>query len=183
MPRKPQCPTPRLNARARPKRWHARIYEILQELGYEEATLTEPVSCAIHRVEGAGIKLGENVVVIGGGPMGQIILQLAKRAGASKIIVVTRSQWKLELAERLEATHSVNSTSKDVPRVIKEITGGFGADAVIEAVGTPETFEEALVLGKRGGRIVVFGFSPEGVRAAIIPFEILSKELTIPVLG
>jgi len=130
-------------------------------------------------VDRADIKPGENVVVIGGGPMGQMLLQLSKRAGASKVIMITRSSWKLELAERLGATHIVNSTREDVPRVIREYTDGLSADVVIEAVGTPETFEEALALAKRGGRIVVFGFSPESVRATVIPFEILSKELTI----
>lgn len=155
------------------------VYKIPSELDYEEATFTEPVSCALHCVDRAGIKPGENVAIIGGGPMGQIILQLSKMAGASKLIMITRSSWKLELAKRHGATHTINSTREDVPKVVKEITDGLGADVVIEAVGTPETVEEALALAKRGGRIVVFGFSPEGAKATFVPFEVLSKELTI----
>ncbi len=155
------------------------MYKIPEELDYEEATFTEPVSCALHCVDRADIKPGENVAIIGGGPMGQIILQLSKGAGASKLIMVTRSPWKLELAKRHGATHTVNPTKGDVPKAVREITGGLGVDVVIEAVGTPETVEEALALAKRGGKIVVFGFSPEGAKATFAPFEVLSRELTI----
>ena len=155
------------------------VYEIPGELSYEEAIFTEPVSCALHCIDRADIKPGESVAIIGGGPMGQIILQLSKGAGASKLIMVTRSPWKLELAKRHGATHTINPMREDVPKAVKEITDGLGADVVIEAVGTPETVEGALALAKRGGRVVVFGFSPEGAKATFIPFEVLSRELAI----
>lgn len=155
------------------------VYAIPDHLSYEEAAFAEPVSCAIHCIDRAGIKPGESVAIIGGGPMGQIILQLSKAAGATRLIMITRSQWKLELARKFGVTHTINSNVENVSRVIKEITGGLGADVVIEAVGTPETVEEALVLARRGGRVVIFGFSPEDVKATFVPFDVLSKELSV----
>jgi L-iditol 2-dehydrogenase len=155
------------------------MYEIPRNLNHEYATFTEPVSCAIHCVDRANVKPGENVAIVGGGPMGQIILQLFKGAGASKTIMITRSQWKLEFAKRLGVTNTINSTNEDVPKAVNELTGGLGADIVIEAAGTPKTLEDSLTLAKRGGRIMVFGFSPEGAKATFSPFEVLSKELSI----
>ena len=60
-----------------------------------------------------------------------------------------------------------------------EETGGLGADVVIEAVGRKNTIEESFGLAKRGGRVVIFGFAPEGEKASFVPFDILSRELTI----
>ena len=74
-------------------------------LDFEQATFTEPVSCAIHAVDRANIKPGESVALIGGGPVGQILLQLAKVARTDKLVMITRSEWKLKLAKELGATH------------------------------------------------------------------------------
>ena len=153
-------------------------YKIPDNLDYESASFTEPVSCAVHCIDRAGIKPGETVLIIGGGATGQILLQLAKNSGASKLIMVTRSEWKLELAKKFGATDVINAKG-DVLKETLDLTDGFGADIVIEAVGTPKTIEQAVTLTKKSGRIVIFGFAPEGEKANFIPFDILSKELTI----
>ena len=154
-------------------------YKIPGELDFESASFAEPVSCAVHCIDKAAIKPGETVLIIGGGPMGQIILQLAQNSGASKLILATRSEWKLELAERFGATHVINAADEDVSKTILEMTNGLGVDVVIEAVGTAGTIEQALGVVKKSGRVVIFGFAPEGTEARFIPFEVLSKELTI----
>jgi len=155
------------------------VYPIPRGLDFESAAFTEPVSCAVHCIERASIRPGETVLIIGGGPMGQILVQLVANSGASKLIMVTRSEWKLELARRFGATHTVNAQKEDVLKRTLDITGGLGADVVIEAVGTPATVEKALTLAKKSGRIVIFGFVPEGEKANFIPFDLLSKELTV----
>jgi 2-desacetyl-2-hydroxyethyl bacteriochlorophyllide A dehydrogenase len=154
-------------------------YKIPAKLDYESASFTEPVSCAVHCIDRADIKTGETVLIIGGGAMGQIILQLARSAGAGRVIMVTRSGWKLELAQKYGATHVINAKKENVVKKTMDITGGLGADTVIEAVGSPETIEQSLSLAKRIGKIVIFGFTPEGIEARFVPFDVLSKELTI----
>jgi len=155
------------------------VYPIPDELDFDSAAFTEPVSCALHCMDRAAIKAGETALIIGGGPMGQVLLQLAANSGAGKLIMVTRSAWKLELAKTFGTTHTINAKDEDVTSRTLEVTSGQGAEVVIEAVGTPATVEQAATLAKKGGRIIIFGFTPEGQRASFIPFDILSKELTI----
>lgn len=154
-------------------------YKIPDALSYEVASFCEPVSCAIHCIDRAMIKPGETVAIIGGGAMGQILLQLAKNAGASRLIMITRSQWKLDLAKSFGATHLVSAQKQDVTECIRDITHNLGSDVVIEAVGSTKTVEQAFGLAKKSARVVIFGFSPEKEKATFIPFDLLSKELTI----
>lgn len=154
-------------------------YKIPERLDYISAAFTEPVSCAIHAIDRADIKPGDKVLILGGGAMGQILLQLARASGASKLIIATRSEWKLKMAKVFGATDTINVTKEDLLERTMSITDGLGADVVIEAVGTPEMIEEAISLAANSGRIIIFGFSPEGKKATFVPFEVLSKELTI----
>jgi threonine dehydrogenase-like Zn-dependent dehydrogenase len=154
-------------------------YSIPEDLDFETASFTEPVSCAVHCIDRAAIKPGDSVLIIGGGPMGQIILQLAKNSGAGDLVMVTRSEWKLRLSETFGTTHSINAGSEDVIDRTMQITGGIGADVVIEAAGSPGTMELALRLAKKSGRVVIFGFVPQGEQARFYPFDILSRELTV----
>ena len=154
-------------------------YKIPPGLSFEVAAFSEPVSCAIHAIDRAGIKVGESVAIIGGGTQGQIILQLARIAGATELIMITRSAEKLDLAREFGATHLIRAGKENVKERILEITDNQGVDVVIEAVGSVETVEEAIELAKRGGKVIIFGFTPEKEKATFMPFDILSKELTI----
>lgn len=154
-------------------------YKIPDSLDLESAAFVEPVSCATHGIDRASIKSGESVLIIGGGTMGQIILQLARNAGAGRLIMVEQIKSKLKLAEKFGATDLINSMEEDVLQKTLDVTGGLGADIAIEVVGSPKTVELATKLVKKSGKVVIFGFSPEGEKANIIPFEVLSRELTI----
>jgi len=155
------------------------VYKIPKKLKSEVASFVEPISCAVRCVDKAEIKIGQTVAILGAGPMGQVILQLIANAGTSKIIQIDRNDWKLEIANEYGANEVINAKREDVPARVRELTDGEGVDVVIEAIGTAESFERAFTLVKRGGRIVQFGFCPEGQEATVIPFDILSKELTI----
>lgn len=154
-------------------------YKIPETLSYEAASFTEPVSCAIRAIDRSVIRASETVVIIGGGTMGQILLQLAKNAGALNVVMVTRSQWKLDMAKDFGATHLVSAGDAQVTEAIFDITNGLGADVVIEAVGSPQTVTQAFQWVKKSGRLVIFGFCPEGEEATFVPFDLLSKELTV----
>lgn len=154
-------------------------YRIPEQLPAEIAAFAEPVSCGVHCVDRAGIRVGQTVAIIGAGPMGQIILQMVKNTGASKIIQLDMFDWKLDVARKYGATDVINTANTDAEQRVMELTDGKGVDVVIEAVGTPKTFELTFRLVARGGRIVQFGFCPEGKQATVVPFDILSRELTI----
>ncbi|MBO1902978.1 S-(hydroxymethyl)mycothiol dehydrogenase [Leucobacter weissii] len=104
-----------------------------------------------------GVQRGESVAVIGCGGVGTAAIAGAQLAGATTIIAVDIDGAKLEQAKRFGATHAVNSRETDAVEAIRELTGGFGADVVIDAVGRPETYEQAFYARDLAGRVVLVG--------------------------
>jgi len=155
------------------------VYKVPASLDFESAAFTEPVSCAVHAVDIISYRPGDKVVIIGGGPMGQIHLQFALHSGVSKVVLVEPEESRMQMAKKFGASQVINPHTEDVKKTVLDSTEGLGAEVVIEAVGHASTIEQAVGLAKRGGKILIFGFAPEGEKASFIPFDILSKELTI----
>ncbi|GAB2777614.1 S-(hydroxymethyl)mycothiol dehydrogenase [Streptomyces chlorus] len=108
-------------------------------------------------VNTGGVSRGDSVAVIGCGGVGDAAVVGARLAGASKIIAVDRDEKKLAWAADLGATHTVNAGEVDVITAIAELTGGFGADVVIDAVGRPETWKQAFYARDLAGTVVLVG--------------------------
>ncbi|MFI8535487.1 S-(hydroxymethyl)mycothiol dehydrogenase [Streptomyces aquilus] len=104
-----------------------------------------------------GVGRGDSVAVIGCGGVGAAAIAGSALAGAAKVIAVDIDDRKLETAKRLGATHTVNSRENDAVEAIRELTGGFGADVVIEAVGRPETYQQAFYARDLAGTVVLVG--------------------------
>ena len=104
-----------------------------------------------------GVTRGDTVAVIGCGGVGDAAIAGARLAGAAKIIAVDRDPRKLEWARNLGATHTVDASSTEVVTAIQDATGGFGADVVIEAVGRPDTYEQAFYARDLAGTVVLVG--------------------------
>ncbi len=104
-----------------------------------------------------GVSRGDSVAVIGCGGVGGAAVMGSRLAGASRIIAVDIDDRKLETARRLGATHTVNSRTGDPVEAIRELTGGNGADVVIEAVGRPETYRQAFYARDLAGTVVLVG--------------------------
>jgi len=155
------------------------LYVVPDSVPSKVAAFVEPISCALHGIEQAQIRSGDNVVIIGAGTMGQLLLQIARNTGAAKLIHIDRIAWKLNISRQYGAIDVVNSAEVDPIEAVMSLTGGKGADVVIEAVGHPSVLEQAMALVGKGGTIVQFGFPPEGEKAQIETFAILQKELRI----
>jgi S-(hydroxymethyl)mycothiol dehydrogenase len=104
-----------------------------------------------------GVTRGDSVAVIGCGGVGDAAIAGARLAGAAKIIAVDVDDRKLEWAKGFGATHTVNSSGTDPVAAIQELTGGNGADVVIEAVGRPETYKQAFYARDLAGTVVLVG--------------------------
>ena len=143
----------------------------------ETGALIEPLSCAVHGIDKAGITLGDSVVILGGGTVGLFMLQLVKHAGAATTIVEPLEQ-KRGIAKTLGADVVLNPSEVDVVSAVLERTG-VGADVVIECVGRPVTMEMSLALARRGGVVEFFGVCPIGVTIPMEPNLVYFKELTI----
>jgi S-(hydroxymethyl)mycothiol dehydrogenase len=125
------------------------------------------LGCGVMAGIGAAINTGEvsrgdTVAVFGCGGVGDAAIAGALLAGASTIVAVDIDDRKLDLARKFGATHVVNSTKTDPVEAIRAATGGFGADVVIEAIGRPETYEQAFYSRDLAGTVVLVGVpSPE----------------------
>lgn len=143
------------------------MYEIPPHLSYQDAALIEPLACVLKGLEETNVRPGDNVVVIGQGPIGLMFVRLAKVYGA-RVIALGRRQSQLDRAIRMGAHDALINTDPDtVVREIQNLTGGYGADAVIEAVGNPETWELAVRLLRRGGTAQFFGGCPSDTRISL----------------
>lgn len=155
------------------------LLKLPEGLDYETAAGIEPATIAYHGIAKADIKVGDQVVVLGCGPIGQFAVQWAKVFGASKIIAVDIFNDKLELAQKLGATDSVNAKEVDAVAAIKEMTNG-GADVVIETAGSRFTQEQSLLIAKKKGTVVFVGISHSELPLSATAAEnILRGELTI----
>ncbi len=131
---------------------------IPENVPLEHAALTEPLACAVHGLEDSGPRKGDIVAVIGGGPLGLMILHVAALAGFETISIV-KHDGQVEAARQLGATHVVQAaTIRKAVRDTRALTpGDRGVDVAIEAVGTPETWQEAVELVRKGGTVNFFG--------------------------
>jgi L-iditol 2-dehydrogenase len=136
--------------------------EIPSHVSYEEAAVAEPLACVLHGAEKVGVTLGDSLVIIGAGPIGLLHLLVAKKLGAERVIVTDLVEERLELALKLGADGTVNATTEDAEEGVKRLTDGHGANVVIEAIGLPSTWEQALRMVCKGGRVLEFGGCPPG---------------------
>lgn len=124
----------------------------------DTASLGEPIACAMYSGMNSGVQLGDFVVVMGAGFAGQIIAQCAKLKGAFKVIMVDVLDGKLELAKKLGCDVTINSTRENVIEIVSELTKGRGADVVVEAAGTEDSFNTATEIIKHNGKFVFYSW-------------------------
>lgn len=141
----------------------------------------EPLACCLHGIDLTGIQAGSSVVVLGGGVIGLLAVQLARLAGATTVILSTRQASRRTLAEELGATASVDPSAADI---IETITGPNGlvpggVDVVLECAGVGETVIQATKLARPGGTAVILGVMPQGETISIEPFDLLFREVKL----
>ncbi len=154
------------------------LYRLPEHFPMNASAFIEPVSCVLHGIDRAKIKVGDSVVILGSGTIGLMMLQLVRSAGASVTIVVEPSEQKRMIAQKLGASYVLNPNEMNVQDVVMDISG-VGADVVIECVGKTSTSQSALHLARRGGTVEFFGVCPIDKTFPIEPNQVYFKELTI----
>lgn len=127
-----------------------------------EASLAEPLSCAVNGIRAAGVTQGDVVLVYGAGPMGLMNLMLALLSGAAEVLVVDLNDSRLEKARELGAAKTFNPQNGSVPSWVMQQTGNRGVNVVITAVPVPEIQPEAVTLLAPFGRLCLFAGLPAG---------------------
>lgn len=120
--------------------------------------LLEPVACAVNAVELAGVRLADDVVVVGAGFMGSLVQQLVQLRGPRQVVVVDRRPDVLDLARRLGATRTVDSREESAAEVVAGLTAGRGADVTFEVTGVQGGLDQVGQLTRMSGTVVLVGF-------------------------
>lgn len=150
------------------------VYRIPDNLSLIEASLTEPLSCCIHGVDQANIKANDNVILIGFGSIGMMMLELLKLSDCN-VIVVDIDESKRETALQMGAKQYINSLTESVGEQISNLH----IDAIIECVGIKSTIEASINYASKGTRIVIFGVSDPEEFISYNPYTAFQKEIQI----
>lgn len=153
------------------------VFKFKEGMDALTASMTEPVSCCLHGIDLCNIKLGDEVLVIGGGPIGLIMLQLAKMAGASKIILSEPVTEKREMGRKLGADLVVNPLEEDLVAVLKQ--NCKNVNVVIECVGNIRTIDTAIQCAGNGASVMMFGLTGPGKSLNVDPELVFKKELKL----
>jgi L-iditol 2-dehydrogenase len=156
----------------------ARIcYKLPENVPFEHAAMIEAISVAVHGVGRLPLQLGDSAVVVGSGMIGLLVIQVLRLSGAGKIIAVDLEDNKLELAKQLGADETLNPSRDDVPKRIIAMTGGFGADCAVDAVGATAPVKTCLASVRKGGSVSLIGNIAPNIE---LPLQVaVTREITL----
>jgi 2-desacetyl-2-hydroxyethyl bacteriochlorophyllide A dehydrogenase len=156
----------------------SQAYFLSPDFDLSIAAFSEPLSCCLRGIEHADIKQGNIVVIIGGGSIGLLMVQLVRNAGASKIILVEPDSYKQKLGIELGADYSLSPYNEKIIEEIKELTDSQ-VDVVIECVGSKDSVERAIKMAGKGGRVIIFGLAPKDQNVTLNLQYLFQNELKI----
>lgn len=162
------------------------LFKLPDNLSYAAGAFTEPLACAMYGMKKLAIEPGQFVVVSGPGPMGLMMVQLAKSLGAGKVAMIGTRDYRLEIAKKWGADYIYNIFDKkspyytpDIKKSISEVTGGNLADRAIVPTSSNEAFEQAVEITGNAAIIVHFGLPNEGdvIKIPALSFHTMDKEI------
>jgi 2-desacetyl-2-hydroxyethyl bacteriochlorophyllide A dehydrogenase len=156
----------------------SQVYRLGDNTTFAQGAMAEPVACCLHGIDMCDIEPGHQVVVIGGGMIGMLMLQLAKLAGAARVALLEPVEKKREMGRKLGADVCIDPLHEDVKARLKE-AGMTWIRTVIECAGLPATMEQAIDLAGNKGTVMMFGLTKPDAQIAVKPFQIFQKELTL----
>lgn len=133
------------------------LYKIPHNVTFEQAAMVEAVAVALHSINIAGIKTGDNCIVIGAGMIGVFIIKLLRISGASKIIAIDINPSRLAAAEKAGADYYLLSSDSSLNEKVISLTNSRGADISFEAVGRSESVNSAIDNTRKGGKVILVG--------------------------
>ena len=138
------------------------IYEIPDDVTYEAASLGEPLTSVFACLENIGVGYADTLVIIGAGPIGGFMAQIAKIRGARRVIMIDINKRRLEMAKQFGVDEIIDSSKTNPIEAVRRLTDGRGADKVISATPVNATQTQSVHMVKKGGIVVFFGGVPKG---------------------
>lgn len=154
------------------------VYLLGENTSFEQGAMAEPVACCLHGLDLCGIRPGHQTVVIGGGMIGLLMVQLARLAGAARVALLEPVEGKREMGKRLGADICIDPVHEDVETALKK-AGFTWINTVIECVGRPSTIEQAIEIAGSKAVVMMFGLTKPDETISVKPFEIFRKELEL----
>jgi len=156
------------------------MLEIPEHVSFLDAAMVEPLACVLRGIDETDIHPGDTTVLVGCGPIGLKFIRILAGRGV-RVVALGKRASQVRAAERLGARAAFDVTALDDPvGVVRELTeGGRGADSVIEAVGSPVTWQWAIQMVRRGGTVNLFGGCPRGSHVEFDPTALHYSEITI----
>jgi L-iditol 2-dehydrogenase len=152
-------------------------YKLPQVMPFEHAAMIEAVSIALHSVHRTPLVLGDSVVVVGAGMIGQLIVQALRAAGCGTLIAIDLDESRLARAKQFGADHVFSASAPDLLKNIADLTDGRGANIAFEAVGATAPFKTAVASVRKGGAVTLVGNVSPTVE---MPLQsIVTRELTL----
>ena len=154
------------------------VYRLGENTSFEQGAMAEPAACCLHGLDMCEIRPGHQVVVIGGGMIGLLMVQLAKLAGAARVALLEPVEGKREVGKKLGADICIDPVNGDV-KVALAGSGMNWVQTVIECVGRPSTIEQAIEIAGKKAVVMMFGLTKPEETIAVKPFQIFQKELVL----
>lgn len=135
------------------------VHRIPDHLSYQAAALSEPLACCVHAMyQKSKLDLQDTIIIIGPGPIGLLLLQIAKEIGAFVIMTgITKDKHRLTLAKKMGADIIVNTQEEELSTIVNEVTDGYGVDKIYDASGSIQAVNTSLPLMKKGGEFIQVG--------------------------
>lgn len=146
-------------------------------LTYEEGALVEPLACVVNGIDTVGVHFGDEVLIVGAGPIGLLLMQVAKLAGAQSVSIVDLAKNKLHRAKELGADEIYIAGHDFKTELLDTHPKGF--HLTIDATGNPEAQQQMLGFTRSGGRFLLFGVAAPNAKMTIEPYDVFYRELSI----
>ncbi|MDH4209026.1 MAG: alcohol dehydrogenase catalytic domain-containing protein [Anaerolineae bacterium] len=155
------------------------VLQLPESISFEEATLIEPLACAIRGIKRAGVRPGDTVLIMGMGVSGLLLAQLCRLWGARLIVASDPVRYRLDKALQLGADIGVDPAREDLRAMLNTLTEGTGADVVVVAVGSAQVMREGLELVSKGGTVLIYAPLPPGDALDVDVCDLLFSEKTL----
>jgi len=146
-------------------------------LPFSAAAMVEPLACVVWGLKRVQVQPGDAALIFGAGPMGCLMLQAVRHAGAATVVVTDVVPWRLEQAAALGASETIVAEEGQAKRL--RALAPLGYDIVADATGRPDVLEGAFAHVRPRGKVWVFGVCPPGAQASFVPYDLFRKDLSI----
>jgi L-iditol 2-dehydrogenase len=146
------------------------LHRLPDGMTFEEGSLVEPLSAALHPFERLKLGVGDSIAIVGAGPIGLFATSAAKSLGYGKIMTIGRHQKRLDLAREFGADHVFDIDKDNSVEKVLQTTGNLGADVVLEATGNPDALEQSLLMCRKDGQVCLAGatLEPSTISSSLI---------------